>query len=65
MINFLTFAGVMVVIVLFFAACAAIIIWAFKPQHSCIHRFDRVDDDNDNHYILVCSKCGKTKKMKK
>ena len=65
MFDFLMFAGIMGVICLLFTICVMVILWAFKPQHSCDHRFDRVDDYNDNHYIFICSICGKTKKWKK
>ena len=65
MLDFLMFAGIIGVFCLSFAGCAAVVLWAFKPQHSCNHRFDRVDDYNDKCFILVCSKCGKIKKLKK
>ena len=43
----------------------ALSVWVMKACNSCNHSYERIDSCNDKKMILVCSKCGKIKKLKK
>ena len=44
----------------------AVSIWVLKACcGSCNHSYERIDGYNNKKIILVCSKCGKIKKIRK
>lgn len=47
------------------AGVVALSIWVVKAFDSCNHFYARIDNCNDKKMILICSKCGKIKKMRK
>lgn len=36
----------------------------FRPQNRCLHSFDELNSTG-KHVILVCSRCGKVKRIRK
>lgn len=47
------------------AGVMALSIWFLKACYPCNHYYERIDDCNDKKMILVCSHCGKIKKLRK
>ena len=51
-------AGMMSIIV-------GLILLILKVSDSCNHCYERIDTCNDKKMVLVCSRCGKIKKLRK
>lgn len=47
------------------AGIVAISLLVLKVCDSCNHCYERIDTCNDKKMVLVCSRCGKIKKLRK
>lgn len=59
MIAILIFFGIIAVAFIGVLVCTVIL------SNPCKHSYERIDTCNDKKMILVCSKCGKIKKLRK
>lgn len=54
-----------VLTIIVMVSIAALSIWIMKACKSCNHSYERIDDYNDKRMVLVCRRCGKTKRLRK
>jgi hypothetical protein len=47
------------------ASVMALSTWVLKACCPCNHYYERIDNCNDKKMVLVCSHCGKIKKLRK
>lgn len=47
------------------ASAIALSILVLKACYPCNHYYERIDTCNDKKMVLVCSRCGKIKKLRK
>ena len=47
------------------AIIVALCVWVVKACDPCKHSYKRIDDCNDKKMVLVCSRCGKIKTLRK
>jgi hypothetical protein len=38
--------------------------WVVRLCSPCAHQFERVDDGTERYTVYICTRCGKTKRIK-